>query len=166
MRFLRFVILALLLASIAFGPPTNNTRAAEPTTTKLGSTIGNFTLKDANGKPFSLHDLKDKKAVVLVFLSFECPVSNSYAGPLTELGKKYTDKGVTVVGICAVDEDEVVAAAKQVQEFKVGFPVYYDTKRVSVDALKAEVTPEAFVLDHNFVLRYRGRIDNGWTTRL
>src|SRR5262249_17528626 len=107
-----------------------------------------------------------KKAVVLVFLSFECPVSNSYAGPLTELGKKYTDKGVTVVGICAVDEDEVVAAAKQVQEFKVGFPVYYDTKRVSVDALKAEVTPEAFVLDHNFVLRYRGRIDNGWTTRL
>ena len=34
------------------------------------------------------------------------------------------------------------------------------------DALKAATTPEAFVLDHNSVLRYRGRIDNAYSARL
>jgi hypothetical protein len=29
----------------------------------------------------------------------------------------------------------------------------------SVKALEATTTPEAFVLDQNFVMRYRGRID-------
>ena len=51
-------------------------------------------------------------------------------------------------------------------EYKLGFPVYKDDKGVAVEALKAEITPEVFVLDHNFVLRYRGRIDDAYTARL
>ena len=39
-------------------------------------------------------------------------------------------------------------------------------KLAAADALKATTTPEAFVLDHNFVLRYRGRIDNAYSSRL
>src|SRR5262249_12954255 len=31
---------------------------------------------------------------------------------------------------------------------------------------KAKLAPEAFVLDHNLVLRYRGRIDNAYSARL
>src|SRR5262249_30324445 len=43
---------------------------------------------------------------------------------------------------------------------------YKDDKGAAVEALKAAATPEAFVLDHNFVLRYRGRIDDGYSARL
>ena len=42
----------------------------------------------------------------------------------------------------------------------------YDRDFAAANALKADVTPEAFVLDRNFVLRYRGRIDNAYYARL
>lgn len=134
-------------------------------TDKLGTKIGSFTCKDAAGKSFALADLKDRKAVVVVFLNFECPVSTSYSQTLAELAKTYADRGVTFIGIVAGDEDEA-ALAKQLNEFKFPFGVYRDEKFSAADALKAGITPEAFVLDHNFYLRYRGRIDNGYAARL
>src|SRR5439155_5905977 len=39
-------------------------------------------------------------------------------------------------------------------------------KLAAADAFKAQATPEAFVLDKNLVLRYRGRIDDGQKTRM
>src|SRR5262245_35528318 len=71
---------------------------------KLNKKIDNLTFKDAAGKAASLHDLKDKKAVVVVFLSFECPVSNSYAPLLAELSQKYAAQGVAFLGLCVNDE--------------------------------------------------------------
>src|SRR5262249_31317430 len=47
-----------------------------------------------------------------------------------------------------------------------GFPVYKDDKRAAVNALGATTTPEVFVLDRDFVLRYRGRIDDAYSARL
>ena len=38
-----------------------------------------------------------------MFLSFDCPVSNSYAAPLAELAREYGRKGVTFVGVCPTD---------------------------------------------------------------
>src|SRR5262249_28586066 len=70
-----------------------------------------------------------------------------------------------VVAVCPTD-DGAAQIRMQVADFKVGFPVYTDPKRNVADAFKATTTPEAFVLDHNFVMRYRGRIDNGWAARL
>src|SRR5262245_28577934 len=56
-------------------------------TSNLGKKIANVTWADASGKRFALHDLKDRKAVVVVFLSFECPVSNSYAPRLADMAR-------------------------------------------------------------------------------
>ena len=84
---------------------------------------------------------------------------------LAEMDKRYSDKGVRFVGVCPGDED-AVAVATHAKEFKLSFPVYKDEKAAAVAALKAEKTPEAFVLDHNLVLRYRGRIDDGFAARL
>jgi peroxiredoxin len=133
-------------------------------TDKLGRKIDNVAFADFNGKPVSLHAIKDKKAVVVVFLSFECPVSASYSATLAELHKQYRDKGVVFVAISA--SDDTAEVRKQADEFKLPFPIYFDPKLDVTDALKATTTPEAFVLDRNFVLRYRGRIDNTWSARL
>src|SRR5262249_42628663 len=125
---------------------------------KLGKKIENVPFHDATGKSFALHDVKDARAIVAVFLSFECPVSNSYAQTLAEVQKVYGPRGVTVFGVCPCDED-AAAVSRHAREFNLPFPVYKDERGAAADALKAEVTPEVFVLDHNFVLRYRGRID-------
>ncbi len=134
-----------------------------PATDKLNKKIENVTVTAADGKPVALADIKDKKAIVVVFLSFDCPVSNSYATALAGLHKAYDEKGVAFVGVIPGEEAE---AAKKAADYKIPFPVYADPKLAAADAFKATATPEAFVLDHNAVLRYRGRIDNGFAARL
>jgi peroxiredoxin/mono/diheme cytochrome c family protein len=153
--------LAWLGVAPAFGQNSN-----EPSNAKFGNKISNFTLKSADGKATSLYDLKDKKAIVLVFLSFDCPVSTGYSPTLIELAKDYGPRGVAFLGISPTDDD-AATVAKHAKEFSLPFPVLKDEKLVAADALKAEITPEAFILDGQFYqLRYRGRIDNGYAARL
>jgi peroxiredoxin len=138
-------------------------RADPPMVTdKLNKPI-DFSLAGADGKAVALSALKGPKAVVVVFLSFECPVSNGYAGPLAELHRTYSKQGVAFVGAGFGEEDEL---AKQAKEFRLPFPVLRDKGFAAADACKAITTPEVFALDHNLVLRYRGRIDNGYLARL
>src|SRR4051812_2732459 len=73
--------------------------AKEPSRAVLGDRMPNLSFKDEHGKTHRLYDLKDKKAIVLVFLSFECPVSNSYAAPLAEIAQEFGKHGVAVWGL-------------------------------------------------------------------
>jgi peroxiredoxin len=132
---------------------------------KLNQAIDNVRLTDSAGKAFNLHDLKDKKAVVIVTLSFECPVSNSYSSALSEMARTYEPRGVAFIGVVC-DGTPAKEVAANAEKSHLTFPIFADEKHTAADALKAEVMPEAFVLDHNFVLRYRGRIDDGWADRL
>ncbi|MFO0807456.1 MAG: redoxin domain-containing protein [Gemmataceae bacterium] len=134
---------------------------AVPSTDKIGHKI-DLPITDADGR---VQSPPVARATVIVFLSFDCPVSNSYIEPLNELARTFAPQGVSFLGFCptSVPAEEV---AKQVKEYALTFPVYRDHKLLAVDALKAASTPEAFVLDKNSVLRYRGRIDNGYAARL
>src|SRR5262249_26530028 len=131
-----------------------------------GKKIENFTVKDAEGKAWSLYDLKDKRAVVLVFLSFECPVSTSYSQLPADLAKTTADRGVAFVGLGSNPDDDANQLTRLARDYRIPFPVLKDAQFAAADALKAEVTPEAFVLDRHFILRYHGRIDDGYAARL
>ena len=123
-----------------------------PQNAKYGRKIDAVTLKDGSGKAVPVPDLKDKKAAVVLFLSFECPVSNSYAAELAQLAKDYGERGVSFVGICN-DDSSAAQIAKQGQDFKIPFPVLKDERHAAADHFKAELTPEAFVLDSHGIAR-------------
>jgi peroxiredoxin len=151
-----------LLTGLAF---VGASRAdADDSSDKLGKKIEPV-LVDAAGKTVPLASLQGEKGTVVVFLSFECPNSNGYTPTLLDLHKDFTAKGAKFVGI-----SETVLTADglkaKIAEFKLPFPVFADPKQAIADAFKAKITPEAFVLDHNLVMRYRGRIDNMFTDRL
>jgi thiol-disulfide isomerase/thioredoxin len=63
------------------------------------SKVDNFSLKDYNGKSHSLDDYKKSKAIVLIFVSTQCPVSNAYNERMAGLQKKYGSKDVAFLGI-------------------------------------------------------------------
>jgi peroxiredoxin len=159
-------LLALTLAVtvVAF---RGTTAGADPTppTDRLNKVIDDVTFADAAGKASALKDHAGKVATVVAFLSFDCPVSNSYASTLAALHKTYSEKGVGFVAVVPT-EDDPATVAKKAAESKYPFPVFSDRKLVVAEAFKAVVTPEVFVLDHNLALRYRGRIDNGYSGRL
>ncbi|MDB5307381.1 MAG: thiol-disulfide oxidoreductase [Gemmataceae bacterium] len=127
--------------------------------------IPDLSFRPATGPAVAWKDLAGKKATVVAFLSFDCPVSTSYAQPLAELAAAHADKGVAFVAFVPTDDD-AATVARQAAEFKLGFPVFKDDKLVAADALGATTTPQAFVLDDKNAVRYRGRIDDGYALRL
>jgi peroxiredoxin len=122
--------------------------------------IANFRLKDTSGKTWSLDEAKHSKAIVVTFLGTQCPVNNAYAPRLVELRKEYAAKGVAFIAINANDHDGPAAIRDHARKFAIPFPVLRDENHVVADRFGAERTPEAFVLDSEFVVRYRGRIDD------
>ena len=136
------------------------------TTAKLGTKIANITFAGVAGKTATLYDFQANKAIVVVVLNFDCPNSTGYAPALAELCRIYRDKGVAFLGLCPSDDEDATTIRKKAAEYTLGFPVYKDDKLIAVKALEATTTPEVFVLDQNFVMRYRGRIDNRYSARL
>lgn len=127
--------------------------------------VADFTLTDLSGKEWSLHQQKNK-ATVLVFLSCECPMSNAYVKPIGDMAARYKDKGIAVIAINANKQESVDQVAKHAAEFGITIPLLKDDALVAARALGVTVNPEAVVLDEKFVVRYRGRIDDGYTGRM
>jgi peroxiredoxin len=119
-----------------------------------------FTLKDASDKAYSLADLKNKKAVVVVFIGTECPVNNAYMPRLVELDHAYAPRGVQFLAINANQHDTPTKIIAHSREHKLTFPVLRDPGNVVADQFGAERTPEAFVIDAAGNIVYRGRVDN------
>ena len=128
--------------------------------------LGSFTLKDTDGKEWSLQAGAGKKATVLVFLSAECPMSNAYLPRLVEMAKSYESKAVSFAAINANAEEDTKQIAAHSKEYGITFPLLLDPHQTAVKTLGATINPEAFVLDAELNLRYRGRIDDGYAARL
>ncbi len=134
-------------------------------TTGLGMPIAGVVGTDAAGKRVRLEDRKGARATVVVFLSFDCPVSTSYAQPLAELSRAYGPRGVAFIGFVP-GEDDPAGLGRRAKEYQIPFSLLSDERHSAVDGFRATTTPEAFVLDADMVLRYRGRIDNRYANRL
>jgi peroxiredoxin len=133
----------------------------------IGAKVADFTILDADGQPLSFYGYRDKKALVVVFIGNDCPIANLYFATLADLDRKYTDKGVKFLAINSNDQDALPAVVAHARERKVPFPVLKDREHQAADTLGARRTPEAFLLDSDHIIRYRGRIDDqyGYTYR-
>ena len=134
---------------------------------KLSAKVDDVQFADAAGKKFAIGDLQGKKATVVVFLSFDCPVCTSYAEPLSDMAAAYAKRGVKFVAVSTGDDEDAAAAERHAKQYKITFPCFADPAGKVAEAFGADITPEVFVLDaSNVVLRHRGRIDDAYYARL
>jgi peroxiredoxin len=133
-------------------------RADEPAS-PVGREAGAVRLPDASGKERTLAEFSEAKAVVLVFVSTQCPISNRYLPELGAMAKEYADRGVVVLAANPNrnEQGEIEAHAK---ERGVLFPVLRDADHALADRFGIVTIPTALVLDGKRVVRYRGRIDD------
>jgi peroxiredoxin len=122
--------------------------------------IENFTLGDVNGVQHALADYTKNKAVVLMFISTECPVSNGYNARMAALHNEYKDKGVVFLGINSNKAESIDDIRNHAKEHGFGFTVLKDPDNRVADKLQASVTPEIYVLNPKLELLYHGRIDD------
>src|SRR5262245_19673548 len=93
--------LGLLVALTALGA-SGPAKVADKTKAKaaVGEAVPNgYLLRDLRGNRRPLHDYKDHKALVVVFVGAECPVSNLYLPELVALEKKLRDKSVQFLAV-------------------------------------------------------------------
>ena len=126
----------------------------------IGRRVPSFVAKDATGEARGLADFADKRAVVVVFLSTECPIANKYLPLIAELAKKDADRSVQWLAVYSSPSDDAAKVAAHVKQYEIKIPALVDSDQQVLQALGAERTAEAFLLDARRVVRYRGRIDD------
>ena len=124
------------------------------------SKVENFTLKDYKGKSHSLSDYKNSKAIVLMFISTKCPVSNSYNEKMKELYDYYNSKNIAFIGINSNKTESIDDIKEHAQDHNFNFTILKDWNNVIANKLDAQVTPEIYVLNSDFDVLYHGRIDD------
>jgi thiol-disulfide isomerase/thioredoxin len=101
-----------------------------------------------------------KKAVVLLFIARDCPISNSYAPEIKRIITRYTPQKVAFT-LVYPDPDTSPSAAKQhAKEYGYTCPLLLDPAHRLVRRAGATVTPEAAVFAPGGKLLYRGRVDD------
>ncbi len=119
-----------------------------------------FTLTDSAGAIHTGAEWQKASAVVLYFITTDCPVSNSYVPEMNRIARDYESRGVRFYGVIADTDTALGAVRKHVQDFGYTFPVLLDPRQTLVKLTGAGVTPEAALLTHGGEMKYLGRIDN------
>jgi peroxiredoxin len=119
-----------------------------------------FQLRDTTGAMHSRADWRGAKAVVLVFVTTDCPVANSYVPEMNRIRNEYAARGVLMWAVQAETSTPEVEVARYATEYHYGFPLLLDPRQVLVQMTGATITPQAAVLSPDGKVLYLGRIDN------
>jgi peroxiredoxin len=119
-----------------------------------------FALADVKKQTHTAAEWKGKKAVVLIFLGTECPVSNGYAPEYARLAKAFGKRGVAFYGLHPDPDVTEEAALKHAMEYKLTFPILLDPTQKVTKRAGVTVTPEVVVLTPAGRVLYRGRVDD------
>ena len=125
--------------------PGRGTTATEKTYIKQESY---FKLPDCKGGEIDLASYAGKP-VMLMFFTASCPFCRKAAPFIETMSRKYSARGLKVIGICV--EDEASAAEGFVKNFGLTFPVAYKGAEVS-RKYKTQGVPYIFILDRAHVI--------------
>jgi peroxiredoxin len=127
---------------------------------KVGEKMADFTLQDVNGKAHSLYEFEGKKAVAVIFIATHCPYSNAFNHVMANLAQAYESRGVAFIGINANKTEPVTEVGEHARAHGLDFLILKDEGNQIADRLGASVTPEVFLLDSQWTLRYHGALGN------
>jgi len=117
-------------------------------------------LRDLRGNSRALHDFEGRKALVIVFVGSECPISNLCLPELIALEKKLRGQSVQFLAVYPNEAEDLDQIAGHAYDRGTPFPVFKDIGQRLADALGITRVPSVVVLDGDFWLQYRGRVND------
>lgn len=102
-----------------------------------------------------------EKALVLLFIRSDCPISNRYAPELQTLYKKYSPSGIGFLLVYPESGLTATAMKQHGRDYSYSIPAVLDPDHRYVSLAKARVTPEAAVFVKGRLV-YLGRIDDSY----
>ena len=103
---------------------------------------------------------KSANALVLIFVSNECPIANRYAPEIERLHKRYASNQIAFVLVHSDPSETQAAIKKHARQFGYTCAVVRDADQQLARKAGVKVTPEAAVFLPSGKRVYRGRIDN------
>jgi len=119
-----------------------------------------FEIVDVHGKKISTRDLSDHQAMVLAFVTTDCPIANSYQPALARMYQAFQTKGFVFVLVHEGPDQTKEKIENHAREYAVPFFVALDPKHSIAQKLGATTTPEVCVLNKKGERLYLGRIDD------
>lgn len=118
-------------------------------------------LKDVDGRlvdPFLAAE--NSAAILFLFASVDCPVSNRYAPEVQRLHAAFAKQNVAFWLVYPNPNDTPAAVRAHLEAY--GYPVHalLDPGHALVKLTKVTITPEAALFDRTRTLAYHGRIDD------
>ncbi|GIW86660.1 MAG: thioredoxin family protein [Isosphaeraceae bacterium] len=170
---MRPTLLGLLLAALAH----SSASADQPKPIAIGAKAPDFRNLPAvlgdRETTISLADIKED-VVVIVFLGNHCPFVTMVEDRLIDLANDYAAKSVKLIGVCVTplpasadagyqdyaEQDTFPRIKERVQQKGYNFLYARDDSQAIGRGFGPKVTPHAYVLDKNRVVRYSGAIDD------
>src|SRR5262245_14820862 len=119
-----------------------------------------FSLRDTTGSIHRAEEWASKTAVVIFFMTTDCPISNGYVPEMNRIRKAYDGLPVAFYGVQTDTTIPELEVQQHARDFDFSFPVLLDPQQVLVRLATATVTPEVAVLSNSGDVLYLGRIDN------
>ncbi|GGA59170.1 thioredoxin family protein [Okeania sp. KiyG1] len=138
----------------------------EMTGTEIDNYAPDFELPGVDGEVHHLaRYLETFKVVCVIFLSNQCPEVDLYIERIKQLQKDFQNQGVIIIGMNANDGTiSPTESFEKMKEFadknQLNFPYIRDVTQDVAESFGVDKTPEAFLLDREGKLRYRGQIDD------
>jgi thiol-disulfide isomerase/thioredoxin len=123
-------------------------------------TLPRFSFSDTAGRVHTSAEWAGKHAIVLLFVSTDCPLSNRYVPEMNRMVSAYASRGVVFYAIQGDATVPLNQVQEHVKEFGYTFPYLLDPEESLASYTGATATPEAAVLAPGGELLYLGRIDN------
>jgi peroxiredoxin len=132
----------------------------------IGERAPEFSLPGVDGREVALRSFQ-QQVVVVVFACNHCPYVQAYEERLIQLQRDYTGRGVQFLAINSNDsvaypEDSFDNMVRRARARQFNYPYLCDATQRVARAYGAEYTPEVFVLNSKFQVRYIGRVDDNW----
>ena len=119
-----------------------------------------WTLVDIDGKRHRPWQAESTTAVVLVFISTDCPIANYYHPTLRKLQEEFVEQGVAWYFVHADPALTGERARQHVADYDLKSPVILDREHRLARAATATKTPQAAVIRPDGQVAYLGRIDD------
>jgi peroxiredoxin len=119
-----------------------------------------FQLRDTGGATHTAAEWAGRKAVLLYFVTVDCPVANSYVPEMNRIKEAYAGRGIAFYAVQADPSVAEAAVVRYARDYRYGFPLLLDPAQTLVRLANATVTPQAAVLSPEGKVLYLGPVDN------
>jgi thiol-disulfide isomerase/thioredoxin len=132
---------------------------------ELGSAAPKLAVAEwIKGAPVKLAEGKGKNVYVVEFWATWCPPCRQSIPHLTEMQKKYADKGVVFVGVTQEDPETVRAFVEKMgaqMDYAVAIDQDNQTTRDYMSAFEVRKIPHAFIVDKEGKIAWHGHPMSG-----